>query len=135
MDANDEGASSGTKNMTKKISAKQTCLRMRKKGLNAEKSCPINVGPALIDCLRCIFRNPKDAKLMLWHACSKRMKDNGKLPHPSNGLHSKCFNAKLQEFGEEARTVRFALSSDGRNLFGHRGLRSWHNTWSVILTI
>jgi hypothetical protein len=37
------------------------------------------------------------------------------------------------EFGEEARNVRFALSTDGMNRFGD--LSNSHSTWLVILTI
>jgi hypothetical protein len=40
---------------------------------------------------------------------------------------------KFPEFGNEARNVRFALSTDGMNPFGD--LSSSHSTWSVILTI
>ena len=35
--------------------------------------------------LRAIFGNPDDAKLMSWHASADRLKDDGKLRHPSNG--------------------------------------------------
>jgi hypothetical protein len=38
-----------------------------------------------------------------------------------------------KEFGDEARNVRFAVSTDGMNPFGD--LSSSHNTWPVILTI
>jgi hypothetical protein len=37
------------------------------------------------------------------------------------------------EFGEEARNVMVALSTDGMNPFGD--LSSSHSTWLVILTI
>jgi hypothetical protein len=33
----------------------------------------------VIDRLRAIFRNPKDTKLMLWHASDDRKKGDGKL--------------------------------------------------------
>jgi hypothetical protein len=39
----------------------------------------------------------------------------------------------MKEFGDEARNVRFALSTDGINPFGD--LRTTHSTWPVILTI
>jgi hypothetical protein len=87
----------------------------------------------MIDCLRAIFRNPEDAKLMSWHASDEHMKDDGKLRHPSDGKQWKCFNAKFLLFGDEVRNIRFALSTDGMNLFGD--LSSSHNTWPVILTI
>ena len=87
----------------------------------------------MIDRLRAIFGNPKDAKLMSWHASDERTKDDGKLQHPSDGKQWKHFNAKFPEFGDEARNVRFALSTDGMNPFGD--LSSSHSTWPVILTI
>jgi hypothetical protein len=71
---------------------------------------------------------------MSWHASIKCMKDDGKLRHPSNGKQWKRFNAKFpKEFGDEARNVRFTLSTDGMNLFGD--LSSPHSTWPIILTI
>ena len=79
----------------------------------------------MIDFLRAIFRNLEDAKLMCWHASDEHTKDNGK--------QWKRFNAKFHKFGDEARNVRFALSTDGMNPFGD--LSSSHNTWPVILTI
>ena len=39
----------------------------------------------VIDRLRAIFGNPNDAKLMSWHASADRLKDDGKLRHPSDG--------------------------------------------------
>ena len=88
----------------------------------------------VIDRLRALFRNPEDAKLMSWHASTERIKGDGKLRHPSDGNQWKRFDAKYaKEFGDEARNVRFALSTDGMNPFGD--LSNSHNTWSVILTV
>jgi hypothetical protein len=70
---------------------------------------------------------------MSWHASAEHMKDDGKLRHPSNGKQWKCFNAKFLEFGNEARNIRFTLSTDGMNPFGD--LSNLHNTWPVTLTI
>jgi hypothetical protein len=87
----------------------------------------------VIDCLRAIFGNPEDVKLMSWHACDDRKKGDGKLRHPSNGKQWKDFNDMFPEFGEEARNVMVTLSTDGMNPFGD--LSSSHSTWLVILTI
>jgi len=88
----------------------------------------------VIDRLRAIFGNPKDAKLLSWHASDERTKGDGKLRHTTDGKQWKHFDAKFQkEFGNEARNVRFALSTDGMNPFGD--LSSSHSTWPVILTI
>ena len=56
---------------------------------------------------------------MSWHASAERIKGDGKLRHPSDGKQWKSFNAKFtKEFGDEARNVRFALSTDEMNPFG-----------------
>jgi hypothetical protein len=89
---------------------------------------------SVIDRLRAIFGNHVDAKLMSWYAYDERMKDDGKLWHPTNGKQWKRFDAKFtKEFGAEARNVRFVLSNDGMNPFDD--LSSSHGTWPVILTI
>ena len=88
----------------------------------------------VIDRLRALFGNPEDAKLMSWHASAERIKGDGKLQHPSDGNQWKRFDAKYaKQFGDEARNVRFPLSTDGMNPFGD--LSSSHSTWPVILTI
>ena len=78
------------------------------------------------DRLRAIFGNPDDAKLMSWHASADRLKDDGKLRHPSDGKQWKDFDEANPEFGKEPRHVRFALSTDGMNPFGE--LSSSHST-------
>jgi len=81
---------------------------------------------SVIDHLRALFGNPEDAKLMSWHTLAESIKGNGKLRHLSDGKQWKSFNAKFQkEFGDEARNVRFALSTNGMNPFGD--LCSSHN--------
>jgi len=87
----------------------------------------------MIDHLRAIFGNPKDAKLMSWHASDECTKDDGKLRHPADGKQWKHFNTKFLEFGDEARNIMFTLSTDGMNPLDD--LSSSHSTWPVILTI
>jgi hypothetical protein len=88
----------------------------------------------MIDRLCALFGNLEDAKLMSWHASAERTKDDGKLQHPFDGKRWKRFNTKFsKEFGDEARNVRFTLSTNGMNPFGD--LNSSHNTCPVILTI
>jgi hypothetical protein len=70
---------------------------------------------------------------MSWHASPQRKKGDGKLRHPSNGRQWKRFDARFPEFGNEARNIRFALSTDRMNPFGD--LNNSHNTWPVTLTI
>jgi hypothetical protein len=80
-----------------------------------------------------IDQNPQDAKLMSRHASDDRMKDDGKLRLPADGQQWKHFNAKFSEFSNEARNIRFTLSTDEMSPFGD--LSSSHNTLLVILTI
>ena len=51
----------------------------------------------------------------------------------SDGKQWKDFDAAFLEFCEEARNVRFTLSTNGMNPFGD--LSSSHSTWQVVLTI
>jgi hypothetical protein len=44
----------------------------------------------------------------------------------------KTYDANHEEFRNETKNIRFALSKDGMNPFGERS--STHNTWPVILT-
>jgi hypothetical protein len=130
----DEGPKSWQK---KKKTAKQIPVLEdeEEEGYVQRKSPTLSVWylPA-IDRLRALFGNLEDAKLMSWHASAERIKGDSKLRHPSDGKQCKSFNAKFtKEFGDEARNVWFALSTDGRNPFGD--LSSSHSTWPVILTI
>jgi hypothetical protein len=86
----------------------------------------------VIDRLKCLFSNPKNAKLMTWYA-DRPDRDDGTLRHPSDARQWKTFDANHEEFRNETRNIRFALSTDGVNPFGERS--STHSTWSVILTI
>ena len=70
---------------------------------------------------------------MSWHASANRLKDDGKLQHPSDGKLWKDFDEAYPEFGKEPRHVRFALSTDGMNPFSE--LSSSHNTWPGVLTM
>jgi hypothetical protein len=87
----------------------------------------------VVDRLRALFGNPEDVKLMSWHASPERVKDDGKLRHPSDGQQWKDFDKAYLEFRDEPRHVRFMLSTDGMNPFGE--LSSSHNTWPIVLSI
>jgi hypothetical protein len=137
VDANDEGPAGGRPNQKKKVPKKKQILAQLNEeevGYMQRKSLALSMWYLpVIDHLRAIFGNPEDAKLMSSHASDDSKKGNGKLRHPSDGKQWKDFNDTFLEFGEEARNVRFVLSTDGMNPFGD--LSSSHNTWPVILTI
>jgi hypothetical protein len=61
------------------------------------------------------------------------MKGDGKLRHPTTTKQWKRFNDKFPKFGDKARNIRFALSTDRMNPFGDLSIS--HSTWPVILTI
>jgi len=69
--------------------------------------------------LRRFFSNPMDAELMRWWNTDQRKKGDGKLQHPADAQQWKEFDDQYyQEFGNDPRNVRFALSTDGMNSFG-----------------
>ena len=80
VDANDKGASSGPKKKTtKRSSAKQIPSHEdeEEEGYTQRKSLVLSMWYLLvIDRLCAIFRNPKDAKLMSWHASDEHKMDN-----------------------------------------------------------
>jgi len=87
---------------------------------------------SVVDRLRCLFANLEDAKLMSWHA-SNEHKNDAKLRHPADGKQWQDFNDNHQDFSDEPRNVRFALSTHRMNPFAKRSNK--HSTWPVILTI
>jgi hypothetical protein len=87
---------------------------------------------SVIDHLKHVFSNSKDAKLVRWHS-EKRRKNNEKIRHPTDGTQWKIFDLQYKPFGSESRNIRFALSTDGMNPFSEN--RTVHNTWSVILAM
>ncbi|XP_021995110.1 uncharacterized protein LOC110892035 [Helianthus annuus] len=85
----------------------------------------------IIPRLKRLFSNEKEAKLLRWHS-DERIKD-GKLRHVADSIQWRNFDRKFPEFGNEARNIRFGLSSDGFNPFGNAS--SGHSTWPVLLCI
>jgi hypothetical protein len=111
--------------------------RKRKKAPVVDDSDNYTKIPALVmwylpvvDRLKRLFANPKDAKLMTWH---NTLPNDGKYRHPTNATQWKKFDVEHKDFSDEPRSVRFALSTDGMNPFGE--MRNPHNTWPVILSL
>jgi hypothetical protein len=84
----------------------------------------------VIDHLKCVFSNPRDAKLVCWHS-EKRRKIMRRFDTLQMELSGKFLIFNINPFGSESRNIRFALSTDEMNPFGKN--RTVHNTWSVIL--
>ena len=86
----------------------------------------------VIDRLKRLFSNPREAELMRWHA-ENRKQNNKQIRHPADASQWKNFDLMYPEFAKETRNVRFALGTDGMNPFGEK--RSVHSTWPVTLTM
>src|SRR6266540_1419277 len=83
--------------------------------------------------LKHLFSNPRDSELMRWHFEQARNKTDELLRHPSDASQWRKINTIHLRFGEEARNVRFTLSTDGMNPFGD--MSSSHSTCLVVLSI
>jgi hypothetical protein len=86
----------------------------------------------VIDRLKHVFSNPRDAELVRWHS-EKHSENDEEIRHPADGTQWKFFDLQYPEFSVESRNIRFALSIDGMNPFGEN--KTVHSTWSVILTM
>jgi hypothetical protein len=86
----------------------------------------------VIDHLKYVFSNPRDAELMRWHS-EKRRENDEEIWYPADGTQWKNFDLQYPEFLAKSRNIRFALSTDGMNPFGEN--RTVHSTWLVILTM
>nr|ABG22528.1 transposon protein, putative, CACTA, En/Spm sub-class [Oryza sativa Japonica Group] len=85
----------------------------------------------IITRLRRLFRNKGNARMMRWHA-EERQQD-GMLRHPADGSQWRNIDRKFKDFGKDARTIRFGLSTDGMNPFGE--MSSGHSAWPVTMCI
>jgi hypothetical protein len=79
--------------------------------------------------LKRLFGNKKEAKLMRWHEEGRT--DDGVLRHPADACQWRAIDNEFPEFGQDARNVRFGMSTDGINPFGNMSSR--HSTWPVVL--
>jgi len=55
------------------------------------------------------------------------------LRHPADGSQWRAIDREFPDFADDARNLRFALSTDGMNPFDEQ--RSSHSTWPVTLCI
>jgi hypothetical protein len=86
----------------------------------------------MIDHLKHVFSNPRDAELVCWHSVKHR-ENNEEIRHLVDGTQWKKIYLQYPQFGAESRNIRFALSIDGMNPFGKN--RIMHSTWSFILAM
>jgi hypothetical protein len=86
----------------------------------------------VIDRLKCVFSNPRDAKLVRWHS-EKHMENDEEIQHLADGTQWKFFDLQYPEFTAESRNIWFALSTDRMNPFDEN--RTVHSTWPIILVM
>jgi hypothetical protein len=85
----------------------------------------------IIPHLKCLFRNKDHAKLLRWH--KEDCKVDNMLRHPADGSQWRAIDREFKDFADDARNLRFALSTDDMNPFGEQS--SGHSTWPVTLCI
>jgi hypothetical protein len=86
----------------------------------------------VIDRLKRVFSNPRDAEQVHWHF-EKRRENDEEIRYPADGTQWEIFDLQYPEFSVDSRNIRFALSTNGMIPFGEN--RTVHSTWLVILTV
>jgi hypothetical protein len=89
--------------------------------------------------LQWYFVDPKEAKLMLWHADRKaavlldpKRVEDPVLMHPSDASKWRSLDEEYyEEFGRDPRNIRLGASTDGPNPCGNQS--SKHNTLPVFV--
>ena len=85
----------------------------------------------IIPRLKRLFQNKEHAKLLRWH--KEDRKKDVMLRHPADGSQWRKIDREFPTFADDARNLRFGLSTDGFNPFGEQS--SSHSTWPVTLCI
>jgi hypothetical protein len=86
----------------------------------------------VINHLKLMFSNPRDAELVRWHS-EKRRENDEEIQYPVNETQWKNFDLQYPKFSVESRNIRFALSTNAMNPFGENN--TVHSTWPVILVM
>jgi hypothetical protein len=84
---------------------------------------------SIIPCLKHLFRNTANAKLMRWH--KEDRKQDHVLRHPADESQWRKIDRTFPDFAKDARNIRFGLSTYGFNPFDK--FSSGHSTWPVTL--
>jgi hypothetical protein len=89
----------------------------------------------IIPRLRRWFTTRKEAQLLHWHDEGRKelnYKKDGKFRHPADAAQWGNINTHFTWF-DDARSIRFAMSTDGVNPFGNQS--STHSTWPIVLSL
>jgi hypothetical protein len=103
----------------------------------ANRGAPVRVAWyfCIIPRLRRWFATRKDAQLLHWHDEDRKelnYKKDGKFRHPADEEQWGNINTHFPWF-DDARSIRFAMSTDGINPLGNQS--STHSTWRVVLSL
>ena len=80
---------------------------------------------------RRLFRSPKVAKDLIWHAQEREF--DCKLRHPSDSPSWKLVNHRWLAFALEPRNLKLTILVDGIN--PHNSMSSGHSCWPIIMVI
>ncbi|XP_071677558.1 uncharacterized protein [Lolium perenne] len=72
----------------------------------------------IIPRLKRLFQNKEHAKLLRWH--KEDRKKDVMLRHPADGSQWRKIDREFKSFSDDARNLRFGLSTDGFNPFGEQ---------------
>ena len=75
--------------------------------------------------------NKMNAKLIRWH--KEECKQDNILRHPADWSQWRKVDRTFRTFANDAKNIRFGLSTDGMNPFGEQS--SGHSTWLLTLCI
>jgi hypothetical protein len=79
------------------------------------------------------FVDPKEAKLMQWHAEREKPAEDPEkgtiLTHPADAINWQALDIAFEDFGRDARNVRLGMCTDGMNPF----FNGTHSTWPVFV--
>ncbi|WVZ91082.1 hypothetical protein U9M48_037300 [Paspalum notatum var. saurae] len=85
----------------------------------------------IIPRLKRLFQNKEHAKMVRWH--KEQSKEDDMLRYPTDRSQWRKVDRMYSQFVEDARNIRFGLSTDGMNPFSE--MSSSHSTWPVTLCI
>jgi hypothetical protein len=107
---------------------------IRGKKKKANRGAPVRVTCyfCIIPRLKTWFATRKEAQVLRWRdEDRKELKKNDKFRHPTYAAQWGNINNHFPWFDEDARSIRFAMSTDCVNPVGNQS--STHSTWPVML--
>jgi hypothetical protein len=109
---------------------------IRGKKKKANRGAPVRVAWhfCIILRLKRWFATQKEAQLLHWHDKGrKELKEDGKFRHPPDATQRGNISNYFPWFDGDARSIQFAMSTDGVNPFDNQS--STHSTWPIVLSL